>query len=61
MEVLGELNNYYYISEVELIDLLSFDNDVLHDIYAAQGVPQGNVIRLPLNWWLFIRYKPFLV
>ncbi|XP_075238784.1 uncharacterized protein LOC142334548 isoform X2 [Convolutriloba macropyga] len=43
------------LSEVELIDLLSFDNDVLHDIYAAQGVPQGNVIRLPLNWWLFIR------
>ena len=43
------------ISEIELLDLLSYSDEAVDEVYAAQGVLHRNIVRFPLNWWLQVR------
>ncbi|KAM8960480.1 NACHT domain- and WD repeat-containing protein 1 [Pelodytes ibericus] len=44
------------LSEVELKDVLSLDDDVLSDIYQYWAPPSNDVIRLPVLSWTRLRY-----
>ncbi|XP_075063309.1 NACHT domain- and WD repeat-containing protein 1 [Mixophyes fleayi] len=44
------------LSEAELKDILSIDNDVLSDIYQYWAPPSKDVIRIPALSWTYLRY-----
>ncbi|XP_075681436.1 NACHT domain- and WD repeat-containing protein 1 [Rhinoderma darwinii] len=44
------------LSEAELKDILSIDNDVLSDIYQYWAPPSNDVIRIPSLSWTHLRY-----